>query len=338
MFNSVPPTPPTSTGAPKVDQIQLQSHYLSSKSFLNIAFALLTILILGHANAIEVSDNNPQDIEGSNTISANIAIVNNYVFRGLSQTNFNPAIQGGIEYAHTSGFYIGNWNSNISWISNTYGTGGYIYGKSTPGHTVRAPIELDFYAGFRSEWLAKGYASDIGIITYYYPTSGIPNTDGYFTNPNSTEIYAAQNYTLGPVTGNFKFSYAVTTLFGTANSAGSFYPEFNIEYDTGFYGLALSGHIGYQRYAGHIQNQNGDNYAIYYSGDQIPNGTSNNSLYSYADWKLGVSKTFEEKIILTLAYSGTNAKNFGANGYAFTSPQGKNLAGSQGIISLTKLF
>ena len=55
-------------------------------------------------------------------ITANVTIVNDYRYRGISQSNFKPAIQGGFDYAHESGFYIGNWNSSISWISDMYGT------------------------------------------------------------------------------------------------------------------------------------------------------------------------------------------------------------------------
>jgi uncharacterized protein (TIGR02001 family) len=311
----------------------------TSRSIIyKFVFLVLATLHLSNVIANEVLESSLSIEPEKGPISANLSIVNNYVVRGISQTNFKPAIQGGIEYAHQSGFYAGNWNSTISWIANTYGTDGYIYGKNAPGQYVRAPLEMDFYAGYKSEWLAKDFVSDAGIITYYYPTSGIPDTSGYFTNPNTTEIYAAQNFTFGTLTGNVKFSYAITPFFGTANSAGSFYPEMNLEYDTGVWGITLNGHVGMQRYAGHIQNQQGDNYAIYYSGEQIPNGTSNNSLYSYTDWKFTLNKSFEDSIVLALSYSWTTAKNFGPNGYAFTSPQGKNLGGPQGVISLSKFF
>ena len=47
-------------------------------------------------------------------LTANMSVASEYRYRGLSQSNFQPAIQGGIDYAHESGFYIGNWNSSIS--------------------------------------------------------------------------------------------------------------------------------------------------------------------------------------------------------------------------------
>jgi len=52
------------------------------------------------------------------TVTANVGLTSDYIFRGISQTSGNPAIQGGIDYAHSSGFYAGVWGSNISWISD----------------------------------------------------------------------------------------------------------------------------------------------------------------------------------------------------------------------------
>jgi uncharacterized protein (TIGR02001 family) len=134
-------------------------------------------------------------------ITANVTLVNDYRYRGISQSNFKPAIQGGFDYAHESGFYIGNWNSTISWIGDAYGQNG---GASGYGYTlgnVSAPIEMDFYAGIKKELIGEGFASDLGVLQYYYPTSGIPNTGGLTANPNTTELYVAQNFSFGPLTG-----------------------------------------------------------------------------------------------------------------------------------------
>src|SRR5512134_1234448 len=66
------------------------------------------------------------------TVSGNMGIFSDYRFRGISQTFQQPAIQGGIDYSHSSGFYVGNWNSNVSGISFVDGT-----------------IEMDVYGGFK---------------------------------------------------------------------------------------------------------------------------------------------------------------------------------------------
>lgn len=243
-------------------------------------------------------------------ITANVTVVNDYRFRGISQTNFKPAIQGGFDYAHESGFYVGNWNSNISFFSDYYSSNGY--------GTLSAPIEMDFYAGFKKELIAPGFASDIGVLQYYYPTSG---SVANFVNPNTTEIYAAQNFTLGPVTGFVKFSYAVTNAFGNGNSSGSYYPDLTLNYDTGIWGISANGHIGYQ----------------YIAGTATGATTSNNTLYSYTDWKLGFTKDFGGGLSAAIAYVGTNAAINGGV-YGYQSPQGKNLGRAGGLISLTKTF
>ncbi|MBU3567732.1 TorF family putative porin [Polynucleobacter alcilacus] len=262
-------------------------------------------------------------------ITANVTVVNDYRYRGLSQSNFKPAIQGGFDYAHESGFYIGNWNSSISWISDAYGQNGSVGGNPSAGKTVSAPIEMDFYAGFKKELIGEGFASDIGFLQYYYPTSGLPNGA---TNPNTSEVYVAQNFTFGPLTGFAKVSYALTQIFGTANSSGSYYPDLTLNYDTGVWGLSLNGHIGYQYIAGNLNNG-----SLSYAGAQIANGTSNSTLYSYTDWKLGVTKDFGGGLSGAISYVGTNAATYGG-GYAYSNPQGKNLGKSTGLISLTKAF
>ncbi len=272
-------------------------------------------------------------------ITANVTITNDYRYRGISQSNFKPAIQGGFDYAHESGFYIGNWNSSISWISDANGPKGAVGGSTTAGTSVSAPVEMDFYAGFKKELIGAGFASDIGVLQYYYPSSGAYNNSGstaYFVNPNTTEIYIAQNFTFGALTGFVKFSYAVSPLFGNPSSQGSYYPDLTLNYDTGIWGLTLNGHVGYQYIAGNYQRD-----ATYYNANAtvnpIPNGTSLNSVLGYTDWKLGVTKDFGGGLSLAVSYVDTNAKT--VQGFpAYVSPQGKNLGRAGGLVSLTKTF
>ncbi len=238
--------------------------------------------------------------------TANVTLVNDYRYRGISQSALNPAIQGGFDYAHSSGFYIGNWNSSISWISDS--------ASAYPGSkSVSAPIEMDFYAGYKHDW-STGFIADIGVLQYYYPTSGLP---GGFTNPNTTELYVAQNFTVDQLTGFVKFSVAVTNMFGFNNSSGSNYTDLTLNYDTGVWGLALNGHVGYQ----------------YVAGSAFDGGPSNSSIYSYTDWKLGVTKDFGSGFSGSLAYVGTNA-----NSYAYVNPNGTNLGKAGVLVSLTKTF
>ncbi|QWE24577.1 hypothetical protein FD977_10065 [Polynucleobacter sp. AP-Elch-400A-B2] len=264
-------------------------------------------------------------------ITANVTVVNDYRYRGLTQSNFKPAIQGGFDYAHESGFYVGNWNSSISWIGDGYG----VAGSPTRTATVSAPLEMDFYAGFKKEFIAEGFATDVGVLQYYYPTQGLPGINGVSrtasatanttalgaarqsagVSPNTTEIYAAQNFTFGPVTGFAKLSYAVTPLFGIYNSTGSTYPDLTVNYDTGVYGIALNAHAGYQ---------------------MISNNSSAYN-FSYADWKLGLTKDFGGGLSGAIAYVGTNAKTYAGNP-VYATPQNSNAGKAGGLISLTKAF
>lgn len=278
---------------------------LHKKAMSAAAVALLSGLACSSVFAEEAAAEAPE----VSPITANVTVTNNYIYRGLTQTNSKPAIQGGFDYAHESGFYIGNWNSSISWVSDA---------ANVAGGNTSAPIEMDFYGGFKKELIGEGFASDIGVLQYYYPTSGLPNGT---TNPNTTEAYVAQNFTFGPVTGFAKFSYAMSTIFGTANSRGSYYPDLTLNYDTGIWGIALNGHIGYQ----------------YIAGNTATTNLSNSTLYSYTDWKLGLTKDFGGGLSGAIAYTGTNAATY-QGAYAYTTPQGKNMGKSAGLISLTKTF
>jgi uncharacterized protein (TIGR02001 family) len=246
-------------------------------------------------------------------VTANVTIVNDYRFRGISQTNYQPAIQGGFDYAHESGLYIGNWNSTINWVSNT------------TDNAVRAPLEMNFYGGFKKELIAPGFASDFGVLQYYYPQSG--SYPSYtMLNPNTTEIYIAQNYTFGPVSGFGKVNYGLTNIFGIPNSSGSYYLDLTSNLDTGFWGVILNGHIGYQYVAGQPATSSG-------WGASTPNNIS------YTDWKLGATKDFGGGLALSASYVSTNANAGWWNTYTGTNGAANGSAGRGGaVVALTKTF
>jgi uncharacterized protein (TIGR02001 family) len=252
-------------------------------------------------------------------ITANVTLVNDYRFRGISQTNYQPAIQGGFDYAHESGLYIGNWNSTINWVSNTTANG------------IKAPLEMNFYGGLKKEFLGAGFASDFGVLQYYYNQTG-GNYNGALVNPNTTEIYAAQNYTFGPVTGFGKVSYGLTNIFGIPNSSGSYYLDLTSNFDTGFWGISLNGHIGYQYVAGQPN-----------STISASDGSLNN--LSYTDWKLGATKDFGGGLFLSAAYVSTNANASWWNTWTAPSANSSTSGGYQttagrggAVVALTKTF
>ncbi|MFA5502683.1 MAG: TorF family putative porin [Sulfurovaceae bacterium] len=83
------------------------------------------------------------------TYSANMALTSNYVWRGITQTDNSPAIQGGIDLGY-KGFYAGVWGSNVEF-----------------GSVLDESMELDFYGGYKGEIAGIGY--DLGYIEYAYP-------------------------------------------------------------------------------------------------------------------------------------------------------------------------
>ena len=239
-------------------------------------------------------------------VTANVTLASDYRYRGITQGNFRPALQGGFDYAHESGFYIGNWNSSISWLSDGYG--------SNPA--VSAPIEMDFYGGYKTE--VAGVALDGGLLQYYYSTKNMPGSTTVATcktagsrnacgvNPNTTEAYFAATYQFAML----KYSYALTDLFGIYDSKGASYIDLALNYDTGFEGITLNGHVGRQM--------------ISTKTDGVD--------YSYTDWKIGLTKDLGKGLNVAVAYIRTNAKQ--AAYYVGT----KNSGQGTGFISLTKTF
>ena len=130
-------------------------------------------------------------------LTGNMSIVSDYRFRGISQTYKLPAIQGGIDYAHDSGFYVGNWNSSISGLSFTDSAG----------------IEMDFYGGWKKSF--GDFGVDLGLLQYYYPGAKTSAGDKYDT----LEGYAGVSWKWLSA----KYSYAFSDFFGVPNSDGSGY-------------------------------------------------------------------------------------------------------------------
>jgi uncharacterized protein (TIGR02001 family) len=151
------------------------------------------------------------------TASVNVGGVTDYRYRGISQSRLKPAIQGGADFAHKSGFYIGTWASSIKWVKDAGGD---------------ANAEVDLYGGYK--FTAGPVGLDVGVLRYLYPGSALP------VNPDTTELYVAGTW--GPAT--LKYSHAVTNLFGFFDSKNSYYVDLNATFETGFWGLTFAPHIG----------------------------------------------------------------------------------------------
>lgn len=133
-------------------------------------------------------------------LSSNISLTTNYKFRGQDQdisksADFKPALQGGFDYAFSNGFYVGNWNSSVNWLT----------GNS---------LEVDVYGGYKGE-LSPGLAYDVGVIVYAYPGASSANT---------TEVYGGLSY--GPFSA--KYSETVSSQYFGVSKAS----YFNLGYTT----------------------------------------------------------------------------------------------------------
>jgi uncharacterized protein (TIGR02001 family) len=162
----------------------------------------------------------PKAPEPDYTLSFNVGAVTDYRYRGISQSRLKPALQGGADFAHKSGFYVGTWASTIRWVEDAGGD---------------ADVEVDVYGGYKTTFGAFGV--DVGVLRYLYPRSKLA------INPDTTELYVAGTW--GPAT--LKYSHSTTNLFGFADSKGSGYLDLSATFETGFWGTTVTPHVGHQR-------------------------------------------------------------------------------------------
>lgn len=106
--------------------------------------------------------------EDVHSFSANIGAVSNYLFRGVTQTDDKAAIQGGLDYAHVSGFYAGTWVSNVDFGDTEIATYD-LNDEIIDIETISSPgYEADFYLGFSKD-INDDLSFDVNAIYYAYP-------------------------------------------------------------------------------------------------------------------------------------------------------------------------
>ena len=206
------------------------------------------------------------------TFTGNVGVFSNYVFRGITQTSEEPALQGGFDYAHASGLYAGIWGSNVSWLEDSAA-----YTKSS--------LELDLYGGYKGSF-GGDFGYDVGGIYYYYPGDKNPG----FISADTFEIYGALSWKWLSA----KLSYSLTEYFGFIDSEGSYYLDLSASYPLGDTGVTLLGHYGYTKVDG-----------------RASVSVSNDSLYGYSDWKLGASYALPQNFTVGAYYTDTDVKGTG---------------------------
>lgn len=162
------------------------------------------------------------------SFSFNVGATTDYIFRGISQSQHDPAISGGVDYSHSSGLYAGAWMSTQKWVEKT-------------GIKTSSDIELDIYGGYKGEAGEVGY--DLGLIRYSYDGDQVAG----MATPNTTEAYVGLSWKFL----SLKYSHTISKYFvawtgpGNASTRGTNYLELNATHDLGD-GWGLLGHVGHQ--------------------------------------------------------------------------------------------
>jgi len=252
------------------------------------------------------------------TFTANVGLFSQYIFRGLSQTNARPAIQGGFDYAYNFGpaaDYVGSWNSNVSWLTDG-------------GQYTSSSLESDLYVGVKGNFGKSDFTWDVGFLQYFYP--GNVNTLANGAKGDTSEVYGA----LGWKWLTFKASYVVSNkAFAVLDAQGTYYLDLSAAYPVGETGLTLIGHYGRQKY-------DGTDYRTAALG-------SNDSIYTYDDYKLGVTYDLGKlsKVLNAVTvgayYTNTSSANglgYNGRGDAPAGPYPKAISDGTGVVFLQKTF
>jgi len=273
----------------------------ASLLFRQSAFALAGVLLAGSALAQTPAPAPAPPPAPEQALTANVGLFSEYIFRGIEQTGGKPAVQGGFDYTHPSGFYAGTWASNISWLED-FG----LYNRSS--------LEWDFYGGYKNAFPGQeDWTYDLGVYGYIYPGKRNANV----LNADTWELYAALGWKWVSLKGSWTVS---SNYFGIQPAGqktnGTGYYDLSATYPIGDTGFSLLGHVGYL---------------------DVRHDGSGDSRASYTDWKAGVSYTVPEglfkNIELGAYYTGNNATSF-----FYTDLTGLDTARSRGVAYVKKTF
>ncbi len=276
------------------------------------------------------------------TATANVGFVSDYRFRGISQTWKKPAVQGGFDITHKSGFYAGMWGSNVS--PNTY---------------PDANVEIDLYGGFNGTIPAvEGLGYTVGVYGYFYPNGSwgkYRDATGARLTPSggSWNTYEA-NFGLSYNWLSAKVSVTMGDWFGAESktgwdggTSGTTYMELNAAYPLPWWNLTLVGHVGRLNVNGRLDLS-------------APNGasasTSGATNPDYTDYKVGLSKAFKvagsdgwnagiyyvgannTQYWGDRGYGGASFNGAGINNNGVAIPQQRNLNEGAFIATISRTF
>lgn len=270
------------------------------------------------------------------TATANIGFVSDYYFRGISQSWHKPAVQGGFDLTHSSGFYAGMWGSNV-----------------TPNTYPDATAEIDVYGGFNGTIPAVeklGYT--VGLYGYLYP-GGSWKKYNYLGVADQTPRGGRwdtleANFGLSYDWISAKLSVTLTDWFGAesktgwdGSTKGTTYFEVNAAYPLPVWDLTLIGHIGVLNVAGKLNPNFESRPGVF------PSATTERLSPDYTDWKIGLSKSF--KIAKSEGWNAgiywvdsSNDSYWSDKGYGGSSFNGssetKNLSDGRFVLTVGRTF
>ncbi len=244
------------------------------------------------------------------TLTGNIGLFSQYIFRGLTQTNEEPALQGGMDYSHASGFYAGTWGSNVSWLRDTGSS-------TTSAYSSGGSLELDIYGGFKGTIGKSDFGYDVGLLYYWYPGDAAPG----FKEADTLEVYGALTWKWLSA----KLSYALSNdVFGVPSADGTYYLDFTATYPIPNTKLTLIGHYGIQEFDG--------NSSACSSG-------SNDDCASYKDWKIGLNYSLPKDFTVGVFYTDTSMNSTQEAFYTTRAAAGsKKLGDSTITVFVQKAF
>ena len=185
------------------------------KRIIMAALAASMISLGAGAKAAELFSE--KDLNGK--ISANVGLVTEYFFRGITQTDKKFAVQGGLDFAHNSGVYVGTWGSNVDF-----------------GDGDEASAEVDVYGGWSGDLGKSKISLDIGGIYYLYPGADDSLDYDFF------EVYAGLSKDFGFASASAKISYSPEYF---ADSGDAVYVEVGVDVPVGKY-FTINLHGGHQ--------------------------------------------------------------------------------------------
>lgn len=245
-----------------------------------IALVAASMLIAGSASAADLSY--PVKAPAAEPpaplwdVAFGVKLTTDYVFRGITQTSGNAAVQGYAELQAFDWFYAGIFGSNVS----------FLYDGSA---------EIDLYGGLRHSWDAL--TLDVGFVYYAYPGGMDPTTGWDDTDYNYWEIYFKPSYVFADVVtvgGNLFYgdSYAGTGASETylSGTLKIDFSKYSTVPDLGFY---VSGEVGYQWLGTTTEYFPGTNY----------------TMPDYATWNVGVGFTYKAAT-LDLRYSDSDLSGY----------------------------